>query len=203
MSVLQPDSEEYYAQLGKFVHNFSHVEALFYTFIRCMFDKNTEAVHSLLSKSSLCNVIDAIKETFSDIKTPEASRIMEACAHMNLISKSRNIILHNPASIRGDDLYSVDMFSELSGKRNKSARANPEDLINMSADLWKIEQIISFALVERFATITIGKNNNGYPQFIKSLEDVFSSPWRYTLTQDQSSQTHKSQAKRRKAPPRS
>ena len=192
MSVLQPDSEEYYAQLGKFVHNFSHVEALFYTFIRCMFDENTEAMHSLLSKSSLCNVIDAIKETFSDIKTPESSRIMEACAHMNLISKSRNIILHNPPTLGANDLYCVDIFSGQSVKSSKSARINPADLKEMQADLEKICAIFSFYMSERFGGPEIGEDNSGYPDYLKLLERAFSSPWQYTRKTYQHHQAHES-----------
>lgn len=179
MNFLGDNPEEYYKKLGEFVHKFSTVEGTFYTFLRLEFHDGSQALFSLLNKSSLSHILDAVQEVYSSKKDDESKRIISACKHMLKLSQFRNTVIHNPSMERDIGIYSIDMIANALGKSNKSAKTSADTFDDIIHDLQKIYAILTLSIANRFAKITVGKNNSSHEEAMKPVNAVLSSPWRY------------------------
>jgi len=140
----------YWTELGRFMHEFSRVEALLVNLLR-HYSGVTDAVGGAVLNGFRA---DAAKDAINRVleatgRADAAKRLAPAFSHLSIIAGMRNKIVHWGATHQGDDEFLVTNAKlNPSKSRLTEIRITTGDLHAMSLDLYKIG--IHFILEVRF-----------------------------------------------------
>ena len=187
------EMETYWRDLGRFVHQFAHVEKFLlgnlwqYSGMKLVVG---QATLSGIRAKEACSLLKRVFEALNAEDSTEAKDIETLSAQLGHINDMRNALLHFGTRFREGDNFLVDnrhiAFNE---RRVREMPVSSAILKQMTADLEKMSDHLAVHIFQQWGRVS---------EFSEDFQNSLRAPWRYKPPQQAASQ----QKRRDKSPKR-
>ena len=169
--------EEYFIELGRFVHQFSALENLMQIFLTLQTGVGMDVARACFSGVKMDLAKSYIKRTREAQGVPESALLERVFAQITILTAARNDILHHGAnfeSIESADGFVTNKSFAMPG-REYTFPVSPDILRDLSSDVNAVKNGI-FALMVK----SVKLEGAPPPEFMETFERSALAPWRYT-----------------------